>query len=86
MPKCINEHEEKLWAERRLEDRPEFWRKPGQIATALKAIRKKCLDCCCGQAAEVRRCTVVGCYLWPLRFGIGTHSKRFKKAHDSAQE
>jgi hypothetical protein len=35
----------------------------------LKAIREKCLDCC-HAAAEVRKCTVVGCALWPLRMGV----------------
>ena len=36
---------------------------------ALPAIRAKCLDCCCGSAVEVRKCTIEGCPLWPLRFG-----------------
>ena len=34
-----------------------------------KAIRNKCLECCCDNAAEVRRCTVVRCPLFPYRFG-----------------
>jgi hypothetical protein len=34
----------------------------------LKAIREKCLDCA-HAAAEVRKCTVVRCALWPLRMG-----------------
>lgn len=25
--------------------------------TPMKAIRKKCLDCCCGQRLEVKLCT-----------------------------
>jgi hypothetical protein len=37
--------------------------------TAMKAIRRKCLDCCCQQTAEVRKCTAVDCPLWPLRMG-----------------
>lgn len=36
---------------------------------ALPAIRAKCLDCCCGSAVEVRKCTIEGCPLWLLRFG-----------------
>ena len=36
---------------------------------ALPAIRAKCLDCCCGSATEVRKCTIKDCPLWPLRFG-----------------
>jgi hypothetical protein len=35
----------------------------------LAIIRAKCLDCCCGQLSEVRKCTAVGCALWPYRFG-----------------
>lgn len=37
--------------------------------TPMKAIRKKCLDCCAGQVAEVRRCTVENCPLFPYRMG-----------------
>lgn len=35
----------------------------------LKAIRAKCLDCMCDQQAEVRRCPVNDCPLWPYRMG-----------------
>ena len=35
----------------------------------LKAIRLKCLDCCCGSANEVKLCTVEKCALYPFRFG-----------------
>ena len=34
-----------------------------------KAIRLKCLDCCCGQPAEVRRCPAQDCPLWRYRMG-----------------
>lgn len=37
--------------------------------TPLKAIRRKCLDCCCWQRKEVRLCTVEECYLYHFRFG-----------------
>ena len=37
--------------------------------TPMKAIRLKCLDCCAGQAAEVRRCHIEKCPLWKYRFG-----------------
>ena len=36
----------------------------------LKALRARCLDCCCGQASEVRKCTSVSCPSWPFRMGI----------------
>lgn len=39
------------------------------IATPMKAIRLKCLDCCCGQVQEIRECTITGCALWPYRMG-----------------
>ena len=35
----------------------------------LKAIRLKCLDCCCGSAHEVKLCTVEKCPLYPFREG-----------------
>ena len=34
-----------------------------------KAIRLKCLDCCCDQAAEVRKCPAEDCPLWRFRMG-----------------
>ena len=37
--------------------------------TPLQAIRSKCLDCCCGQAKEVRLCVCPDCPLFPFRFG-----------------
>lgn len=37
--------------------------------TRGKAIRLKCLDCCCGNSAEVRRCTCTSCPLWRYRMG-----------------
>ena len=37
--------------------------------TRGKAIRAKCLDCCCGQANEVRNCPVTTCPLWTYRLG-----------------
>lgn len=35
----------------------------------LRAVRAKCVDCCCGQLAEIRRCTAYRCPLWPYRMG-----------------
>ena len=37
--------------------------------TPIKAIRAKCLDCCCQQMAEVRRCPSTACPLWEYRMG-----------------
>ena len=41
--------------------------------TRGKAIRIKCLDCCCGNSAEVRRCPATNCTLW--RYRMGNESK-----------
>ena len=37
--------------------------------TPIKAIRKKCIDCCNGQYKEIRNCTVINCALYPYRMG-----------------
>ena len=37
--------------------------------TPIKAIRAKCLDCCLGQANEVKLCPVTDCSLYPYRLG-----------------
>jgi hypothetical protein len=37
--------------------------------TPVKAIRKKCLDCTCGQMKEIRLCPVVSCACYPYRMG-----------------
>lgn len=42
----------------------------------LQTIRAKCLDCCVGNAAEVARCTVDTCSLFPYRFGTNPFSTR----------
>lgn len=37
--------------------------------TPIRAIRQHCIDCCCGNMAEVRRCSVEKCTLHPYRMG-----------------
>jgi hypothetical protein len=39
------------------------------IHTPVKAIRHKCLDCCCGSSQEVQLCPVHDCSLYPYRLG-----------------
>ena len=50
-----------------------FWKEDEQMAdkilTPLKAIRAKCMDCCCGQAKEIRLCNLKNCPLYPYRMG-----------------
>ena len=47
-----------------------------------KAIRAKCLDCCCGNAAEVRKCVATDCALWPFRLGSNPFRKRSALSED----
>lgn len=37
--------------------------------TPIKAIRAKCLDCCCNMANEVKLCPITECSLYPYRMG-----------------
>lgn len=37
--------------------------------TPMQAIRAKCIDCMCGQVAEVKICPSEDCPLWAFRFG-----------------
>ena len=43
----------------------------------LEAIRERCLDCCCQQPVEVRKCVSVDCPSWPYR--MGTNPFRAKR-------
>lgn len=42
----------------------------------VKAIREKCLDCCCGSTAEVKSCTAANCALFPFRLGKNPYRQR----------
>lgn len=37
--------------------------------TPMKAIRLKCLNCCCGSSHEVKLCPCTKCPLYPFREG-----------------
>ena len=39
------------------------------LTNPVKAIRAKCLDCCCSQMKEVELCPNTRCPLHPFRFG-----------------
>ncbi len=46
----------------------------------IKAIRKKCLDCSGGNDAEVRKCVITDCPLYPFRMGKNVfHSRASQK-------
>jgi hypothetical protein len=49
----------------------------------LKALRARCLDCCCGIAAEVRKCVSAKCPSWPFRMGVNPF--RAKRTLSDAQ-
>ncbi len=49
--------------------------------TRAKAIRLKCLDCCCNQWAEVRLCGVKQCPLWRFRMGTEERDKLYYQTH-----
>lgn len=48
--------------------------------TPIKAIRAKCLDCCCWQKSEVKLCPVQDCALYPYRMGHNPYIKRKSKS------
>jgi len=41
----------------------------GHPEKVMKVIRAKCVDCCGGSEAEVRKCVQFDCPLWPMRMG-----------------
>ena len=55
---------------------------PRGVALA-EVIRRKCIDCTCGNKEEITHCPIVNCALWPFRSGAGnpfhTRKKRTKK-------
>ena len=57
-----------------------------------KAIRMKCLDCCCDNMAEVRKCPATNCPLWRFRMGKEENDelkpvrKKSEKMHDIEDE
>jgi hypothetical protein len=42
----------------------------------VKAIRARCLDCCCGDKSEVRKCVATDCSSWPFRMGTNPFRKK----------
>lgn len=42
----------------------------------LDAIRANCIACCAGNSAEVRRCAMVTCDMWPYRMGTNPFVSR----------
>lgn len=44
--------------------------------TPIKAIRKKCIECSCGQTSEVKVCPMENCPLYPFRMGKNPYNTR----------
>jgi hypothetical protein len=49
--------------------------------TRAKAIRLKCLDCCCGSTKEVRFCTIKSCALYRFRMGKEEHDYLYSQLY-----
>ena len=49
----------------------------------VQAIRRKCLDCCGHQLAEVRLCEAISCPLWPFRAGRHPYTRKSLLEADS---
>ena len=56
------------------------------VLTPIKAIRAKCLDCCCDSALEVRLCGATDCPIYPYRLGVRPSSKRYLKTSANIAE
>ena len=56
-----------------------------QITNPVKAIRSKCLDCCCGSSTEVANCTAIRCALFPFRFGKNPYRQRREMTEQEKQ-
>lgn len=53
-----------------------------KITNPVKAIRAKCLDCCCGQLREVEQCPSTRCPLHPFRFGKNPYRSKRELTED----
>lgn len=56
------------------------------ITNPLKAIRAKCVDCCCGSYAEVRKCTCTDCELYAFRMGNNPFRKKRELTDEQRKE
>lgn len=45
----------------------------------MRAVRLKCLDCCCGDAKTVRECPIPDCPLYEFRSGRDPTASRVSK-------
>ena len=54
--------------------------------TRGQAIRAKCLDCCCGNSAEVRRCNISKCPLHRYRMGSEKKAEMIDRQNEAENE
>jgi hypothetical protein len=54
--------------------------------TPIKAIRAKCLDCCCNNPNEVSLCPCTDCSLYPYRFGKNPNIQKRELTEEQKQE
>ena len=54
--------------------------------TPIKAIRAKCLDCCCGNPNEVKLCPCEDCALFPYRHGTNPFMKKREYTDEQRQQ
>lgn len=52
----------------------------------VKAIREKCLDCCCNNANEVSVCPAEDCPLYQFRFGKNPYRKKREYTEEQREE
>ena len=52
----------------------------------IKAIREKCLDCCCYQKEEVKLCTCTDCPLYPFRMGKNPFRKKRELSEEQREQ
>ena len=57
-----------------------------EITNPVKAIRAKCLDCCCDSVKEVELCHITGCALHPFRFGKNPYRTRREMSEEQRQQ
>lgn len=55
------------------------------ITNPMKAIRAKCLDCCCGQRLVVEECSCEDCPLHPFRLGKNPYRKKREMSEEQKE-
>ena len=58
-----------------LEDPATQWELQAKGTTALKSIRRHCIDCSDGSKLDVKMCSFTDCQLYPFRFGKNPNRK-----------